>query len=303
MPLKQSTFLVRTLCFSAIAGSIVPCSVFAQEKESVYMHQNLYLVRVKTVEVGTREVAGPSPRSKIPEGRFEVTKVYLGPDWLKKYRFFTCDTIPHQITVASRLDRLHVNVGFEKGAEGLWWVSYDPKAEGGLQPVRDAGFVDAVGIRPFPYQKMMSDGKRNHKTPKDMEASFQEGLAWAEAAEKVYRAKSDKERGEMLRGYAIELSPRAAWAIACLARSGEKELVEFFRKLLANEKQPIASQVVLDGALVSVDGKNWEGSKEQTALYKRWRETYRGLGFQVPVPLQVLDAQRKQRWLPPLIGP
>lgn len=291
---------MRILWLYALAGLTFPSSAFSQPR-SVYLPENLYLVRVKTVEIGKWEVPGPSPRLRIPEARFEVTKVYLGPDWLKKCPFFTCTQMPYQITVERPLDRLHVNVCFQKGAEGLWWVSYDPKGEGSLRPVRTAGYVDALGIRPFPYQKIMAEGNRHHKTRKDMEASFQEGLAWAEAAEKVYRAESDRERGELLRGYAAEHSPRAGWAIACLARSGKKELATFFRKLIANEKQPIASQVILDSALVSVDGKDWEGSKEQAALYQRWSEKYRRP--LLPLPLEVLEAQR--RWFsqgPPTFG-
>ncbi len=282
--------MLHTTCLLFVLGA-------PAHGESIYLPPNLYLVHARTVAVGRREVSGPRPRVTIPEARFEITRVYLGPDWLKKYSF-SCDQVPYQITVTSPLDRLQVNVGFQKGAEGLWWVSYDSAKDGSLHPVRQAGVVDALGIRPFPYQKMPGASRGQPEKGTNGEQLFREGLAWAEAAEKVYRAKSDQERATLLKEYAAEHAPRSAWAIACLAHARQKELAPFFRKLLADEKMPLASQVVLDGALLTVDPSGWEKAKERTALYQRWRETYRG--SVLPLPLEVLDAQRMQRREPPL---
>lgn len=265
---------------------------------SAYFPDDLFLVRARTVAVGTREVAGPPPRIRIPQARFEIVHVHLGPSWLRQ-RTFTCDRVPYQATVTSPLARLHVQVGFEKGAEGLWWVAYDPRGSGELRPVRTAGVVDALGIRPFPFQRILHEGNRLHASAKDMEASFREGLAWAAAAEKVYRAGSDREREALLRQLAAEHSQRSAWAIACLARSGRRELVPFFRKLIAEEKRPLEAQVVLDQALSALAGKDWEGSPRKQALVCRWRETYRGP--LLPLPLEVLNVQRMARHLPPLV--
>lgn len=265
---------------------------------SAYLQDDLFLVRARTVAVGTREVAGPPPRIRIPEARFEIVHVHLGPSWLRQ-RTFTCDRVPYQATVTSPLARLHVQVGFEKGAEGLWWVAYEPRGSGELRPVLAAGVVDALGIRPFPFQRILHEGNRLHASAKDMEASFREGLAWAEAAEKVYRAAADRERAVLLRKLAAEHSPRSAWAIACLARSGRRELVPFFRTLIAEEKRPLEAQVVLDQALTTLSGKDWEGSPRKQVVVRRWRETYRGP--LLPLPLEVLNAQRMERHLPPVV--
>lgn len=288
---------MRMLCGSLWIVLLLPWVGLASPEPSAYVPKNLYLVRVTTLEVGNREVGGPSPRITIPEARFEVTKVYVGPDWLKKRRF-TCDVVPYQSTVSSPLQRLHVNVAFEQGAEGLWWVAYDSAGEGALLPVRQAGYVDALGIRSFPYQKMLNDGNRQHKTRHDMDAAFQEGLRWAEAAEHVDRAASDEKRAELLRKYAREATPVAGWAIAWLTHSGKSDLAPFFRTLLADEKQSLENQVLLDRALSAVAEATWQGSKEQLALHQRWRVTHSPAVL--PLPLKVLEAER--RWSPTKSG-
>ena len=267
-------------------------------EKSAYIPPNLFLVRAKTIEISKRPLEGSPPQPNIPEGRFEITKIYLGPEWLKKYPTFICDHNPPTFgSVAHVMDRLHIRVSYEKGVEGLWWVSYDSNKAGSLRPVLTAPYVDAVGIRPFPYQKMLLEGSRIHTTHKAAEASFQEGLDWADAVEKVYQAASDEERAKLLKGYAVERNPRGAWALTWLGFSKDKELTEFFRKLLADEKLPIASQVAIEQGLLAVDTENWDSSKARQALYQRWRETYRGQFL--PISLEVMDAQRIDSRQPP----
>jgi hypothetical protein len=283
-----------------IAVEMIFSSSFSSGQQSDSIPDNLYLVKVTTVEVGRREVEGTAVSgpvnllpSTIPEAKFEISKVYLGPDWLKK-RTFTCDLVPYPITVINPLDRLQINVGFEKGVEGLWWVSSNSNGKGRIEPVRSPGVVDPLGIRPFPYQKMKSDGVHNYQNAQEMMQGYQEGLAWAEAVEKVDRAPTKKERGKLLREYASEYNSRAAWAISWLSRSGDQELVPFFQKLVADEKQPIENQVMLDRVLGLLDEKNWMGSKEQGALHKKWRETYRQPIL--PIALQVWGIERGGRF-------
>jgi hypothetical protein len=105
----------------------------------------------------------------------------------------------------------------------------------------------------------------------------------------VYRAHSDEERARLLRSYAVESSPRAAWALSWLARPGQKGTVEFFRKLILDRKLPLDSQIALDRGLSIIDRKKWVGSAAQVALHNRWRAAYKGL---LPDSLAVLEAQR-----------
>ena len=72
-------------------------------------------------------------------------------------------------------------------------------------------------------------------------------MAWAEAVEKVYKAKSDEERAVILRRLAAtEQSPVAAWAINLLGKVNPKGTAEFLKSLAANEKLSLESHVVLD---------------------------------------------------------
>jgi hypothetical protein len=269
--------LSALLCLSLSAGAPLTAldllALYGQKHDpgSVYLPADLYLVRATTME------AHPSPRETLswppryPVGKFQITHVYLGPDTLKGKHFYH-EQKPLAMLGPETLCN-DVRVAFmEKGIEGLWWIR-PAGPEGYVAEVRGQ-VVDAFQIRRFPYQnaKVAALVGGNAR----QEAYWREGLAWADAVEKVGKAADDAERGKLLCGYAAERSPVGAWAIVWLGSSKDRETVALLRELTTDDRLPFLNQILLDRTLASLDrtveGPKWEGSQLRKDLWQRWRD-------------------------------
>jgi hypothetical protein len=183
---------------------------------SVYVPENLYLVRARTVKVFQKEQdyrlpsGGESPsqqklglpasgvaKSRTPWARFRVTHVYCGQQVLKG-KCFTCEVPPFTTSgpMAAFENDLTVS-SFTPDAEGPWWISSVPNA--GYRAEIQGQILDQQGLRPFPYENTRAP-EPFHRGRQGGAATFQEGVAWAEAVEKVATAASDEERARLLRG-------------------------------------------------------------------------------------------------------
>lgn len=273
---------------------------------------DLYLVRATVVEVRQKEypiqlAPGVSPfttRSSYTQqvSILRIDHVYSGPASLKG-QDFRYEQGPFHFS-GPWSGRRDISVEAPpKGVEGLWWIrSRQPTDDDKIfyeAEVREEVVV-ASRVAAFPIQKVRipwtltpadlaraeSDHQRAEWVRKHTAAQaelqarsdawYRDGLAWADAVEKVSRAGSDDERLKLLRSYATEKSLVGAWAVAWLGRSADPASVALLVELATDRGLPLSSHLAIDATLTHLDGYRpelkWVGSKERLALHERWRE-------------------------------
>jgi len=276
---------------------------------------DLYLVRATVVEVRQKEypiqlAPGVSPyttRSSYtqPVSVLRIDHVYLGPASLKG-QDFRYEQGPFHFS-GPQSGRNDVSVEAPpKGTEGLWWVRSRQPTDDDKTPfeaeVREE-IVVANRIAAFPIQKVRipwtltgadlaraeSDYQRAEWVRKHTEAraelqarsdtQYRDGLAWADAVEKVSRAGTADDRLRLLRGYATKKSALGAWAVAWLGQSADPASLALLRELATDRALPLTSHLAIDATLTHLDGYRpelkWVGSEARLALHERWRDLKR----------------------------
>jgi hypothetical protein len=247
--------------------------------------ENLYLVRAKLKEVVKGRRFG-EPDSY----RFVIEQVFAGETGLKGKTFIS----PRTGLIGSGPRRppfseVQLAVDGTPGLEMLLWLRpyrpadfphliVQPGPGENFTPIVDAKELEHHEIRPFPYVKTPVGGRVFHYQ------SWAEGLAWAQEVERVYRAESPQERGDMLRRLAAgrDFQPdgaswrqdakpdvQARWALAMLCNTASDEVRKQLRERAERAEFPplsIRDGLVLDRMLCRLEGDKWYEATTRTRL-------------------------------------
>jgi hypothetical protein len=247
--------------------------------------KGLFLVRARIKDVT------PSDRQPINAAQVKATlvieHVYAGPDKLKG-RTFEASTSSPPMGSTFGPEPVKYLWYLQKHTEGLWWLrkaspppfkvgadgvlrqlAFDPEK---LEPVLDHATLKKYRIEAFPYLRDRFGG------------DFEEGLAWAEAVEDVFRAKSDLDRGiKLARLAARDRPPIADWATAVLVsyysrlvaawphgvKFEASDEAKALRRQADNKKLSPESRIALDRMLAQLHPHDWPKSAQRENLLSR----------------------------------
>lgn len=294
-----------------IAIALAQSSAKSDDVESVYLPNDYYLVRAKTIDVW-KEPKDARSIWQYEQANLKITEAIAGPKRILNREFLAL-TAPPFTPGRQPLRRDYTYPVPGRNEESLWWVWNDNER---MRPMVGIDQARTLGLRYFPYLKSESgayyvwnefrkdkpDASKEREwrlryaaslvsdnvflSPREnrlyqhlrfsQEATpadlWAEAEAFAKVAGQVYHVKNDDERRVMLEKMALnERSSSAGWAMAMLARGPSEPMPKLLRAAAALENLEATSQVMVDYLLRRSDRDGWDRSFEWKNSVERRR--------------------------------